>query len=311
VGKQHVTLETELRGKGEMVLSRPAAAIATLVLPKDLSGEVLIHRASDETVMAELNKAEGDPVKLAFPGGDYVAYLSSGEEIFKCALFMSARHTTELNTGDCELAAPEVFGVKGELPADNRFEIWSIETGAGHLWSGQDDYNRTLEGFGFEDTEKLIDWRPSFFITGTYHFSRYVSVAVNFHLLDDDDYERWAWDMNHNARLQKFSWQAYALGVYLRGTLPLFNDVLRPYVQAGCGLALGFTDYKDPDKGNDGESHLGYLLGAAAGVQLMPWRYFGWYAEASFVTAPVIGNDVGENHDSGGVLFQLGLRGAM
>ena len=67
VGKQHVTLETKLRGRGEMVLTKPARATAALRLPRDLSAQVLVHRHPNQVVVAELSKAPGKGLRLALP----------------------------------------------------------------------------------------------------------------------------------------------------------------------------------------------------------------------------------------------------
>ena len=63
VGSQHATLETGLRGKGEVVLSYPAASSAQLELPAPLDGEVLVRNEPSGSVLAELHKVAGRPLK--------------------------------------------------------------------------------------------------------------------------------------------------------------------------------------------------------------------------------------------------------
>jgi len=104
------------------------------------------------------------------------------------------------------------------------------------------------------------------------------------------------------------------VGVYLRGSLPLFDGVLVPYVQAGGGLAWGATEYRDPLQASevvDDETHFGYHLSAAAGLQIMVWDFLGLYGQASYTTAPAIENRQGDVHDSGGPGIVIGVRGAL
>jgi hypothetical protein len=52
----------------------------------------------------------------------------------------------------------------------------------------------------------------------------------------------------------------------------------------------------------------GYALIGALGFHLMPWERFGFTFRASFVYAPAIDNLLGEEHDSGGQFYSLGVR---
>ena len=47
VGTQHATLETDIRGRGDVPLSYPVDADSQLLLPADLAGRVLVQRAKD------------------------------------------------------------------------------------------------------------------------------------------------------------------------------------------------------------------------------------------------------------------------
>ena len=49
-------------------------------------------------------------------------------------------------------------------------------------------------------------------------------------------------------------------------------------------------------------------LGAGAGVVVMPWRSIGILAQGSYYYAPIIDNNFGQTHDSGGAAFQIGTR---
>jgi hypothetical protein len=125
-------------------------------------------------------------------------------------------------------------------------------------------------------------------------------------------YSRTISDPSDQDRTQDFDWECHTLGVYVRGQLPLLNGWLVPYLQVGGGLSLGFTRYQDDSQEiNDRESFAGWTLGAAAGLQLMPWKHFGFFGQIDYATAPAVKNLLGDRHDGGGLSVSLGLRGAL
>jgi len=314
VGKQHVTLETELRGKGEMVLTRPADASSALSLPGEMSGEVLVHKEPKKTVVAEISKAKGDPVRLAFPPGEYVTYVRVGKEVLKCELTLGEGRTIELRLDDCVEAEPEDVGIKGAV--ERWYRRFGLELGIGGIWGVEDEYSRRLGDFGFDEEWKLFRSYPyvAFSVNLTYDFSPYISVVAGWSMLDTGSYSRTTWDAMGEQHEQRFEWSAHGVGVYLRGSLPLFDGVLVPYVQAGGGLAWGSTVYRDPLQASevvDDQTHFGYHLSAAAGLQIMIWNFLGVYGQASYITAPAIENNTGDTHDSGGPGIVIGIRGAL
>jgi len=314
VGKQHVTLETELRGKGEMILTRPADASSALNLPEEMDGEVLVHKEPRKTVVAEISKAKGDPVRLAFPPGEYVTYVRVGDEVLKCELDLGEGRTLALNLDDCTEAEPEDIGIKGEVKREAWYERFGLEVGLGGIWGVDDEYQQRLEDFGFNEQWLLFDQFMSISVNLTYEVSPYISVVAGWSMLDTGIYERPVWDMSGQEEQQRFEWSAHAVGVYLRGSLPLFDGVLVPYVQAGGGLAWGATEYRDPLQASevvDDQIHFGYHLSAAAGLQIMIWDFLGLYGQASYTTAPAVENRQGDVHDSGGPGIVLGIRGAL
>lgn len=314
VGKQHVTLETELRGKGEMVLTRPAEASSALSLPGELEGEVLVHKEPKKTVVAEISKAKGDPVRLAFPPGEYVTYVRVGDDVLKCELALGEGKSLELNLDDCTEAEPEEIGIKGEASKEAWYERFGLEVGLGGIWGVSDEYTRRLLDFGYDEGWLLFDQFVTISVNLTFEISPYISVVAGWSMLDTGSYQRPVWDMSGTEQQQRFEWSAHGAGVYLRGSLPLFGGVLVPYVQAGGGLAWGDTVYRDPLQASevvDDQTHFGYHLSAAAGLQIMIWDFLGLYAQASYTTAPAIENRQGDIHDSGGPGIVLGIRGAL
>src|SRR5437763_644501 len=65
VGGQHVTFEADLKGHGEVPLSFPRAATASLILPAALEGKTLVEDKRAHAVIAETYKAKGAAVRMA------------------------------------------------------------------------------------------------------------------------------------------------------------------------------------------------------------------------------------------------------
>lgn len=311
VGKQHVTLETALKGKGEMVLTYPAEASSALRIPEDLHGEILVHREPGRTVMAELSKAGGDPVSLAFPPGDYVALVRTDDKILRCELSLGAG-VAELHIQGCEEAEPDEVNPKGDVLA--RPETWAVELGLGAFLGVTDRYNERLEDFRFQYRHEPASLL-SISLAVSHSFSPYLSVLAGWNMLDRGRYDRDAFDLDGNRREQSFEWSAYGAGLYVRGTLPLWGGRIKPFIQSGGGLAWGSTVLEDPMDAagmNDEETHWGYHLGFSGGVAFMPWRHFGFFTQAGYFKAPVVENLMGDVHDSGGVgVYAIGLRGVL
>ncbi len=318
VGRQHVTLETALRGKGEVVLTWPRASSARLVFPGPLAGEVLVHRTDSQAVVAEVHKVEGSALSLALPPGDYTALVRQDETLFRCALALADGRPTALFLAGCDEVVEQAAAVKGEgraEPPDAPLETWGLEVGGGLLLDRRGPYVRTLESFGFDEStglfERLEDLLYDFSVTWTFH--RHLALVATYGNLDSGEYDRQIEEMSGDFRDQCFKWKSWRLGLALRAGWLLANGWLVPYLQAGGGLAFAKTRFVDGGV-TDGEDHTGYYLNAALGLQLMPtikwWRYVGLYAQAEVLYAPVIDNLAGDTHDVGGFAFVFGARGA-
>ena len=315
VGRQHVTLETDLRGRGEMVLSWPATASARLSLSSELDGEVLVHRSDSASVVAEVHKAAGSSLRLALPEGEYTALVRRVDQLDRCRLDLRSRKTVALNLSECEQVPFAEVEVKGRAEGEVPLETMGFELAMGGFTGRRDTYVSTLEDFGFDPDEGLFsDW-PDFHISAAVTWSpwRYVSLVATFSNLDSGTFDREMQEMSGDFRRQVFEWESYRLGIGLRASVPLARGWVVPYAQASGGLTFAFADFKD---GNNSESktHYGYHLATAAGLQMMPtikwWRFVGLYAQAEYIYAPTIENLAGETHDVGGFSFAFGVRGA-
>lgn len=91
------------------------------------------------------------------------------------------------------------------------------------------------------------------------------------------------------------------------------DGLFRFYLQGGGGLAWAQTRFFNPLEASAvtyDEIFWSFHLTVAAGVQIMLSRFFGFYAQTHYTWAPVIKNMFEERHNSGGLAFSFGIRGA-
>ena len=126
VGAQHATLETALKGKGDVVLTQPAAASSQLFVPGAVEGRLLIQHRASGSVLAELDKARGSPVRLAMASGAYTVLLRQGDEVRECDVTLPAQSTVSFNVATCRPARLDTGAAKGAVGPP-----WAVELAAG------------------------------------------------------------------------------------------------------------------------------------------------------------------------------------
>jgi len=84
VGGQHVTFEADLKGHGEVPMSFPRAATASIELPAALEGKTLVQDRRAHAVVAETYKAKGAAVRIAVAPGDYEVLVRHGQALSRC-----------------------------------------------------------------------------------------------------------------------------------------------------------------------------------------------------------------------------------
>lgn len=314
VGKQHVTLETELQGKGEMVLTQPSTSRTWLVLPAALDGEVLVYRAQDNTVLAEVHKVSGDSLRLAVPPADYVALVRTGNKAVSCPISEGNVDEMVLSRTDCTPISLEALTNKGKAKP-RRDERVGLEIALGALWQQTDAYNNRLEEFYYEtDDGSLLQSSEAAFnfsLAAMVSLLRFFQLGVGFSSLDHGNY-RWPSYPNNTAGEKLFTWRAYRVSLIVRGKWPLFNGWLVPYVQVGGGVGFAKSVLENNlefDNSKHEETDWGYHISAGGGLQFMAWRYVGFFAQAEYIYAPIMENRIDDGHDNGGVLVVTGIRG--
>jgi hypothetical protein len=301
VGAQHATLETALKGRGDVVLTRPAAASSQLVVPPSIEGRLLIQHRASGSVLAELDKARGGTVRLAMPTGPYTVLVRRGDDVRECDVTMPAQSTVTFDLAACRAAALDAGAAKG--PGGPR---WGVELALGVLEGRRDGYVQEMRRFGFDEFggNVWLGLSHQISLTAVRALTRHLALTLSLQELDAQDHER---DAGNDAPGASFGWSTYGLGAGLRGMVPLARDRFVPYAQLTAGPAAAFTNWTDQN-GTLRQGFFGYHLGAGVGAAIVPWRRFGLFAQVAYTYAPVIDNRFGQTHDSGGVGMQMGGR---
>lgn len=310
VGSQHVTLETGLRGKGEVVLSYPAEASAQLELGAALEGQVLIERQPGGSVLAEVHKAAGTPLRLALPPGPYAALVRRGGQARRCTLALAEQRVVPLQEDACVAVAMPATAKKHADEALS--ETWALELGIAGLKGVEDSYTSRLGDFGWGERLSFGGRSAKLSATAIRWLSRHIGFLAEIETFDARDYARNSRTGPEAQTEQRFSWSTLGFGIHMRvATRPLLAGWLVPYAQAGAGLGFGRTIYGELDGGESTQLHLGYHASLAAGTTVMPWHRFGFFVQLGLVKAPIVDNLLGETHDSGGSYLRLGIRGTL
>ncbi len=303
VGAQHATLETALKGKGDVVLTRPMFASSQLVVPARIAGRFFIQHRPSGSVLAELDKAPGASVRLAVPSGPYTVLLRQGDEIRECDVTLAEQSTVTFDVALCRPAALDGGSIKGGGSATAR---WGLELSLGVLQGRDDSYVSVMRQFGFNQFggNVWLGLSHQISLTASRALDRHFALTLDLLELDAENHSRSGGLDGDDA---SFGWSSYGLGAGLRGARPVLRGRLVPYAQVSAGPALGLTNWSDAT-GTFRQTFFGYYLGAKVGAAYMPWRSLGLLVQAATYYAPIIKNNLGDTHDSGGFAVQLGTR---
>ncbi|MBS2025154.1 MAG: caspase family protein [Deltaproteobacteria bacterium] len=307
VGRQHVTLENELKGRGEMVLTWPARATARLGMTRELRAEVLVQARASGAVLAEVSKAAGAPVQLALPPGEYVALVKAEDGARRCTLTLEAGSSLTLEPSRCTPVPLEDAAAKADRTPG---APWTAELSLNVLGLRNDAYTQRLQTFGFDDAAPLT--APAFTAAFGRALNPYLSLNLRLDLLSTARATRESRAQDAATTYTRFNWSSFGLGVFARAGWPFLDALLTPYAQVGAGLSFSLTHYSDPFAGADSrEAFVGYELGAMAGLEWLPFgRRFGFFSQLGVVYAPALSNLLGDRHDSGGPVLSFGLKGS-
>jgi hypothetical protein len=312
VGEQHVTLETDLAGQGDLPMTYPAEAKAQLELPSGLDARVLIQHRASGAVVAELQKTKGSPIRLALVAGAYDAIVSEGPTIVQCRLAVADDRVAILETTTCPPAERDSASVKGEgnESAGSEIDRWSVEGGIGFSWHQTDGFTDRLNEFGYEHQTSLTKLPSARFeIAAWRRLGSHLDAGLQVSTLAGDVYQRSIAGTTDTASLR-----GYGSALFVRASAGIAGRWLTVYGQIGLGLSLGTLKFETTQSGLSPDTtdvSIGYLLSGAAGVHVRLGRRLGLFAQAGYDRAPAIANLIGDTHDSGGASVLLGARVAL
>lgn len=303
VGGQHVSLEVDLKGHGEVPLSFPRAATSSIALPAGLEGKALVQDRRARAVVAETYKAKGAPVRIAVAPGDYEVLVRRGTQLSRCQVTAGPGGTT-VDLGRCTTESIVVGTSKG---ATTFARSTRVELTLGGGAERQDDYTGTLANFGYAQQ-------------GFFPLSTGVDLAVTHRLgprlwlggmLAVEQAPTWR-RFDTDTELA-FDWTTTRLGALARGLQPFaasgWLSRFGVYGQLGAGLALGRTRFVDAAGMTTRETHLGPALSFGLGLHgESGWiEGLGFSAGWRYDYTPAVENLTGDTHASGGHRVTYGV----
>jgi hypothetical protein len=311
VGGQHVTLEMDVKGHGEITLSMPQPARAKLTLAKGVKGHINIEQVKSRSVIAEMEKGIGDVQYVAVTAGEYRVLVRDGQLLHACKLMAVDGKETAIDLSACQVSTVAVESSKGSSERAPRFaNPWEITIGYSRGSERRDAYIMTLERFSFRESSWCIVGCG--FTATTLRTQATHRIAENFSIGAAVNYDAIAQDWRSHSRTSSgdmsFDWNtAAALAVAVIDAK--VTDVLRPYAQFGVGLGVGRTTLADVDAMEQREWHIGYAASVGAGLKLDTISGVVFGAGYRFDYSPIISNLLGETHVTGGhrVTFDAGI----
>ena len=306
VGGQHVSLEVDLKGHGEIPLAFPRAASSAIELPAAIEGKTIVEDRRAHAVVAETYKAAGAAVRIAVAPGDYQVLVRAGTQLRRCQLTAGpggvavdlSRCTTEAivsttSKGPGEELTPRFVGKQ-------TFELT--------LFAGperRDGYTDTLMNFGYAE-QGLIPLNRGLGALYLRQMTPHLWLGGNGSYELSPEWRRTDSDTSLATDWSTSRAMVYGRAIQMAGDHG-FLGTFGVYAQAGLGLALARSHFKDVDDHWTSETDLGLAVTAGAGLKLeSPW-FEGWGGTLGyeFAWSPSVTNDIGDRHASGGHRLQF------
>jgi hypothetical protein len=299
VGGQHVSLEVDLKGHGDVALTFPRAATAAIELPAGLEGQALVEDRRSRTVVAETYKARGAPIRIAVAPGDYRVLVRHAGVLARCEVQATIGAAT-FALERCPTEPIVVAAAKGAGLAEHRMWFELRLTAGGERADG---FTRTLGAFGFDRTDNTI---AGFTLGAMRQLDPRLSIG-GFAAFAGSP----RWQLSTERQPLRFSWNTAEIGALVRAHQPLadhgFASRFAGYAQLGGGLGLAGTELVDQDDRRTSQRFYGWAVTAGAGLHVDCNRGFGFSLGYQFDYAPVIENLTGDTHASGGHRLTTGL----
>jgi hypothetical protein len=292
VGGQHVTLEVDLKGHGEVPLSFPRVATAAIELPAALEGHALVHDKRAKAVIAETHKAKGAAVRIAVAPGDYEVLVRQGNRLRRCQLVAPGTVDLERCTNE---AVVEGTKKSGFLPH------WRVELSASVGKESSDEFVQTLSDFGYLErgTSSGLGLAVSRELWRTPRASALVGGVLQVGSSPE-------WTRETELAPLTFKWRTTTIAALARGEVGLTTRTFA-FADATLGLAIGDARFSDQDSMTSNDRFVGFSTSVAGGLGLRDLFVRGSDLTLGlrWTRAPVIDNDLDQTHDSGGVFVGI------
>ena len=309
VGGQHVSLEVDLKGHGEVPLSFPRAATRAIVLPAAFEGQMLVHDKRAKAIVAETYKAKGAATRIAVAPGEYEVLVRQGTTVQRCQISTIGTEST-VDVDHCvtekQIASPKKGG-GFERP-------WEIDVFGVIGPERSDGYTQTLADFGYQQDIFGATQGLGLSVMRRVHEKLWVGVAGSHVKMP-------RWTQDTDTMPLRFDWNATTIEAIVRGVHHFADTGLLSrfgvYAQLGAGLSIGNERLLDQSDHEFSDTHFGPALSAGAGL------HFGYpgYAKSipSFLMptsltigyqldyAPTFTNKTGDTHASGGHRLFVGI----
>jgi hypothetical protein len=306
VGGQHVSLEVDLKGHGEVPMSFPRGATSSIELPASLEGKTLVEDRRARAVVAETYKAKGASVRIAVAPGEYQVLVRTGARLARCQVTAGPGGTTvDLSRCTTEaIIATTTKGPGGPVFVPKQTLELLFFAGTEH----HDGYTDTLMNFGF--SEELIPLNRGMGAQYLRQYSKqlWIGGAASYEMSPE-------WRRSDSDSSLATDWsttRAMAIGraVQMAGESGFLSHI-GVYAQAGAGIAVARGHFKDVDDHWTSETDLGIALAGGAGFKLESTWIDGLGATIGYELAysPSLKNDIGDRHATGGhrLSFSLGV----
>ncbi|MBN2526029.1 MAG: caspase family protein [Deltaproteobacteria bacterium] len=331
VGKQHVTLETDLKGTGETTLSWPEASSAKLILPKDVKGTVVVFEERTKTIHAEIHKAEGSDITLAFAPGKYGVMVTGRNRALHCSIQLKSNTVTKLKKDSCQTARLKSGAAKHDntnTRGNREYFRWSpfVTAQVGMQFLRRDNFIRTLEHLGYRTSAFNTNHRgelvPYFEVLAGLSVNRCFSFGLLYSSLNrftfraDHGYNNFSQIVDRRT----FEWSGYRINAQLRFQYPFLKDRLIPHVFVETGPGVVKHQYKMQQINNvsyyahpitieGGElRQKGWVVGGGVGINVRLYRQLCVAAQWKYLLAPILSNIYSEKQNAGGWIATAGLR---
>ena len=294
IGGQHVSVEVDLKGQGEIPLSFPERASTALILPAEAAGHVLIARAPAQAVVAELHKVAGAPVQVAVVPGRYQLLLRTDERVLRCDTTVGGSPIT-VDLSSCRRERPVGGTSKG--PGAVFGPEWHAAVTVSMGGERRDDYVSRLEDFGYHSQNLGLAPQLSGHLVRRIHPNFLVGGEVALSGGGE-------WRRDTDRRPLTFEWSTASLGAVGRAEA---GGRLVGWAEVSAGVALSTSTLVDADGVSSTEHYPGPYLGAAVGADLYITRGFGLSTRLAAAFAPTLDNLIGDQHDAGATTLGLGL----